>query len=98
MKYSIKWDVDARLQLRELYKYIRKDSLSNAEKVRKDIVVAVSLLNKHPERYPADRDKKDNDGSYRAFDLHKFRISYRIVALEIRILRVRNARREPLPY
>jgi hypothetical protein len=35
-------------------------------------------LSKNPEIYPPDKYKKSNSGIYRAFELYRYRISYRI--------------------
>ncbi|MGB0948547.1 MAG: type II toxin-antitoxin system RelE/ParE family toxin [Marinirhabdus sp.] len=40
--------------------------------------------------------KIGNDGSYRAFEKHSYRVSYRITENEIRILRLRHTSRNPL--
>ncbi len=40
--------------------------------------------------HPADKYKTGNDGSYRAFELHYYRVSYRIMNYEIKIVRVRH--------
>lgn len=55
-------------------------------------------LSVHPFRYPPDKNKDDNDGSYRAFVKHKYRVAYRVSENEIRILRIRSEKQEPLSY
>lgn len=50
------WPQKARTQLRELYKYIKRDSPLNAEKVRKDILASTRELSKgfklhQPDKY-----------------------------------------------
>ena len=98
MNRTVKWDNIARLQLREAYNYIKKDSLVNSEKVRKEILSASRLLAAHPEKYPADKYKLSNDGSYRAFELYHYRIAYRILKIEIKIISLRHTSMEPLDY
>ena len=39
-----------------------------------------------------------NDGSWRAFEKYRFRISYRVMEKEIRIVRFRHTSRTPLNY
>lgn len=63
------------LKMEQIFKYIRKDSLDNARKVKKDKLSAVALLESYPDRYPLDKEKIDNDGSFRCLILHKYRVS-----------------------
>ncbi|WP_119080756.1 type II toxin-antitoxin system RelE/ParE family toxin [Chitinophaga alhagiae] len=53
-----------------------------------------SLLT-HPEQCAPDKYKLNNDGSFRAFELHRLRVSYRYTGREIRIVRVRHTRMNP---
>lgn len=98
VKQKIVWSDEAKIQLKEAYKYIRKKSPQNAEKVRADIVAITRKLPSNPERYAPDKYRKNNDGSYRAFEEHHYRIAYRVLEKEIRILRVRHTKMEPLEY
>ena len=91
------WSKRARAGLLKAYKYIYKDSPQNAVKVRDEIIDVTINLSKHPEFYPPDKFKKDNDGRWRAFELHKYRISYLITkqkyelyAYGIQVVRLRT--------
>jgi plasmid stabilization system protein ParE len=95
---KISWDKAALVQFAAAIKYIEKDSLQNAEKVRQDILEKISQLLVHPSIHPPDKYKKDNDGNFRVFELCRYRISYFISESEIRILRVRHTSREPKIY
>jgi plasmid stabilization system protein ParE len=55
--------------------------------------IAIYQLAKAIEKY-----KRNNDGSFRAFELHRYRITYRIRNNEIRIIRIRHTKRTPLGY
>lgn len=55
-------------------------------------------LNKHPEKHPLDKFKKDNDGSWRAFEKYSYRLSYRVLDNQIRIVRFRHTSKSPLQY
>ena len=98
MVRKIVWDKKAILQMEEVYEYLKERSLQSANKVRKSIKETIQKLPKHPEIYPIDRLKNKNDGSFRAFEIYSYRITYRVVEKEIRILRVRHTSREPLDY
>jgi len=52
----------------------------------------------HPECYGPDKYKLNNDDTYRAFEKHRYRIAYRVLDTEIRILRVRHTSMEPQGY
>ncbi|RPD41924.1 type II toxin-antitoxin system RelE/ParE family toxin [Chitinophaga barathri] len=97
-KKIIVWSPEAKRQIKEAYKYISKDSPKNAIRVRSDIVTLTRMLSPNPEHYPVDKYKLNNDGTFRAFEKHSYRISYRILDKEIRILKVRHTKMEPLPH
>lgn len=97
-KRKVVWSNDARLQLRQAYIYIRKDSLQNAEKVKREIISITRQLPENPEKYNPDKYKLENDGSYRYFEKHRYRVVYRVLENEIRILRVKHTSMELLSY
>lgn len=83
------WSKRARTELKKAYEYIREDSPQNAITLH---------LPKHPEKFPPDKFKKGNDNTWRAFEIYHYRISYRIMPDQIRIVRMRHTRRSPLSY
>ncbi|MFT3950103.1 MAG: type II toxin-antitoxin system RelE/ParE family toxin [Agriterribacter sp.] len=97
-KWSIVWSSEARKQLKEAYTFIKKDSVKNAEKVRTGIAAIVKELAVQPDKYHPDKYKLLNDGSYRAFEKYRYRVAYRVMEDEIRILRVRHTSMEPKAY
>ncbi|MCY7311924.1 MAG: type II toxin-antitoxin system RelE/ParE family toxin [Bacteroidota bacterium] len=98
MVRKVIWPLPAQTQLAEIYKYILKSSYQNAEKVKADILASSRKLPANPEMYPADKYRKDNDGSFRAYELYHYRIAYRITEQEIIIVRVRHTAIEPRNY
>jgi len=92
------WSKRARAELQKAYLYILLDSLQNAEMVRDEIIDLTIDLPNHPEKHPLDKFKKDNDGTWRAFEKHHYRISYRITPMEIRIVRLRHTSKSPLNF
>ncbi|MBP2833291.1 type II toxin-antitoxin system RelE/ParE family toxin [Aquimarina sp. U1-2] len=98
VKKKVVWDSEALSQLQECYEYIKERSITSAQKVRKVILEEVKELPNHPESHKLDRFKIENDGNYRAFEKYSYRVSYRIKAEEIRILRVRHTSRSPLKH
>jgi plasmid stabilization system protein ParE len=84
--------------LTKAYKYILKDSYQNAEKVKASILASTRKLTDSPEVHPPDKYRKNNDGSFRAYELLHYRIAYRITEKEIIIVRVRHTSMEPVKY
>lgn len=93
-----RWSKGAESQLQKAFLYIRKDSYQNAIKVRHDIVTMSESLSVNPERFPPDKFKMNNDGSYRAFELHRYRISFVILKEVVLIVRLRHTGMSPLLY
>lgn len=92
------WDKVALKQLKEAYDKIMEDTYKGAVMVRDDIFDAVEKIPEQPNRYPVDKFKNNNTGNYRAFELHNYRIAYKITDKNIQILRIRHTKREPLNY
>ncbi len=95
VKLKVVWDDEAKVSLRKLYQYIKTESPQNAIKVRDEIIESITGILSHPERYPLDKQKLNNDGSVRAFEKHKQRIAYQVGEKEIRIIRLRSTHKEP---
>lgn len=92
------WSNAAKKQLQKAYQYISQDSNQNAEKIRDEIIDLTINLPTHPQKYPPDKYKKNNDGSYRAFEIYHYRVSYLITKNNIHILRMRHTSMSPLVY
>lgn len=95
---KILWNKRAISQFDKAIDYISNDSVQNAEKIRVDILEQVKKISNYPEIYSPDRFKQSNDGNYRAFELHKYRVTYYVASEEIRILRIRHTSMEPKNY
>ena len=52
----------------------------------------------YPEKFPLDKYKINNDGSYRAFEKHRYRVAYRVLETEIKIITIRHTSMEPIEY
>jgi plasmid stabilization system protein ParE len=98
MAQEVIWSPGAALQLEKAYEYILKDSFQNAEKVRKDILESASRIPNNPEIHPPDKYRKNNDGSFRAYELHRYRVAYCVTPDKIIIVRVRHTKMEPKLY
>lgn len=98
MVREVIWPKIVQNQLAKTYQYILKDSVQNAEKVKSDILASTHKLETNPEMYPLDKYRRNNDGSFRAYELHHYRIAYRITETQIIIVRVRHSKRIPKVY
>lgn len=94
----VKWDRAAYVAFQKIFDYIHKDSPLNADRVKAEILTITKSLSDYPERYPPDKFKKHNKGNYRAFEKYSYRITYLFTDKEIRILRIRHVKQEPLVY
>ncbi|WP_367881809.1 type II toxin-antitoxin system RelE/ParE family toxin [Ferruginibacter sp.] len=74
------------------------DSYQNAVKIKEEILLSTRKLATHPEMHAPDKYKNNNDGSFRAYELYRYRIAYRITEKEIIIVRVRHTSMEPKNY
>ncbi len=95
---KISWDKQATVQFRKAINYIREDSPQNADKVKKEILEKINQLAQWPENNTPDKYKINNTGNYRAFELHRYRISYLVKENEIIIARIRHTGMAPKPY
>src|SRR4051794_12982411 len=98
MARSIKWNKKAIDQFEKAISYIEEDSIANADKFKVDILSRIDGLLNQPEMFSVDKFKVNNDGTFRAFELHSYRISYRYKNDEIRIIRVRHTKMNPIRY
>lgn len=98
MRIIILWKQKAVQQFADAIKYIERNSPTNAEKFEKEILKKIDDLILQPERYQPDKFKRNNDGSYRAFEIFSYRVSYRYTSNQIRIFRIRHTKMNPLKY
>lgn len=95
---KIKWDKNAAIQFRKAIAYIREDSPQNADKVKHEILSKIEDLLPAPEKHTPDKYKISNNGNYRAFELHHYRVSYLVKDEEIIIARIRHTSMKPKNY
>jgi plasmid stabilization system protein ParE len=81
-----------------VYEHICEDSPKNAFKVLEAITGIVNNAAANPTSHPPDKYKLNNDGTYRSFVKHSYRISYRVTNNTIRVLRVRHTSRKAKVY
>jgi plasmid stabilization system protein ParE len=93
---NIKWNRLAVKQLMDAIEYLEENDLFEyAVKIETEILSKISFLPQTYSNYQTDRLKRKNDGSFYAFEVDRYRISYRKLPKEIRILRIRHSSRRP---
>ena len=98
-KLRVVIDEEVKRCLSEAYRYIREDSLQNAEKVRARILATIKELPKNPLHHAPDKYRmKNEDDAYRACEVYSYRITYHVSAGEIRVIRIRHTKMNPLEY
>ena len=97
-KRTVIWTVRAAKQLEGVYKHIAKDSILQADNVFDKIKSSADDVPNNPEKYPPDKYKINNKGNYRAYEIYRYRISYRITKKDIYIVRLRGTDQNPREY
>ena len=96
---EVKWSKPALHQLDKALDFIIENGfISYAAELEESIISRIDNLIDNYTIYPSDKYKKDNDGSYRAFEKYHYRITYRASKNVIRILWVRHTSREAKLY
>ncbi|MFI5160545.1 MAG: type II toxin-antitoxin system RelE/ParE family toxin [Sphingobacteriales bacterium] len=95
----IKWNKRAIQQLLDAIRFIEEnDFYSYAAELEKEILSRIRNIPQNPTIYPLDKYRRNNDGSYHAFEVDQYRISYRNIKDEIRIVRIRHTSRRTRKY
>lgn len=91
------WSPEALVQLTDARKTILdiSKSLKSANRLAREIFESTDILADQPEMYPLDKNKSENDGSYRCYEVRRYNVSYRVLEDTIRIIRVRWSGQEP---
>jgi len=97
-KRRLIWDRPALIRFRKSLDWISDNSIQQADLVEAVILEKLKMALDNPEYFPPDKYKKVNDGSYRAFEAHSYRVSYRFRDFEIRIVRLRHVKQNPTEY
>jgi plasmid stabilization system protein ParE len=99
MQRQLIWSKTSLENFKKALLYIEENSPQNAVKVETDVMSRLEQVLKYPESCSPDKYRNHNpELLYRAFELHRFRISYYIGKEEIRIVRFRSTRMKPLGY
>ncbi|MFD2938962.1 type II toxin-antitoxin system RelE/ParE family toxin [Flavobacterium notoginsengisoli] len=77
------------------YIFFESKSLNIADKVVNTIFDSTEILKTQPEIYKLDKQKTNNDGSFRVYSVYDYAVSYQITKESIYILRVRHNAQKP---
>jgi plasmid stabilization system protein ParE len=91
-------DDEAKKALKEACNYIKKNSPLNAEKVKNAILASIKILPINPQTHNPDKFCTQNDGSFRAYEIYSLRITYHVSQKEIRVIRIRHTKMNPIQY
>ncbi|QPH41581.1 type II toxin-antitoxin system RelE/ParE family toxin [Pedobacter endophyticus] len=93
---KIKWNKSAVKQLLDIIQYLEEnDELEYAERLESRILSKIKSIPILINTFQQDRLKRENDGSFFAFEIDSYRISFRHLRDDIRILRIRHTSRRP---
>lgn len=96
---KIKWYKNAVKNLLAAIEYLENNHAENyAEQLELEVLDSIKKLPQNPLIHPQDRFITNNDGTYRAFVIDSYRISYRVINHEIQILRIKHTSRKPKNY
>ena len=92
MGKKIIWSQDAIRQLEKIHFYIlfESKSIQIADKVVETIFESTDILKTQPEIFKVDKQKINNDGTFRVYIVYDYSISYQITKTTIQILLVRH--------
>ncbi|MFH1321241.1 MAG: type II toxin-antitoxin system RelE/ParE family toxin [Bacteroidota bacterium] len=85
----------ARESLKTIVDYIKEDSPSAAEKVKKTLIKEAKSLSKFPERYSKEEQLIDKPGNYRSFVKWHYKLVYKVEQKEVQILNIVHTSRKP---
>lgn len=87
-KYSVKWDMGAKRQLRYLFDHIKYTSPDNAKLVKSKLLETARSLTTMPERYEAYPPMKNLPGNYRFKEVMSYLLIYDVSENEVQIVRI----------
>jgi plasmid stabilization system protein ParE len=98
MEVKVVWSKSALASIHKILDYIFEDSPANAGKVATDIENVFQKIILQPLIFPPDKYRKSHDHSFRAFEMHRIRISYKVEPDKILVVRCRHTKQKPLYY
>lgn len=94
-KLPVRWDIEAIEDLKSIYKFIKKESPDNAEKVKKELIKLSGRLTTFPDKYPKEPILDQEDGDFRFIAKWSYKIIYEITNKEVIIALIFHTSQEP---
>ncbi|HMQ00391.1 MAG TPA: type II toxin-antitoxin system RelE/ParE family toxin [Cyclobacteriaceae bacterium] len=91
--YRIIWDSRAKESLKAIILFIKEESPTAAEKVRKELLKLTASLKKMPERFSTEPYLEHKGNEYRSVTKWSYKIIYRVDEKEVRILEIIHTNR-----
>lgn len=94
-KLPVRWDLEAIEDLKTIYKYIKKESPDNAEKVKKELIKLAGALTTFPDKHPKEPILENEDGDFRFIAKWSYKIIYEITNKEVIIALIFHVSQDP---
>lgn len=85
----------ARRQLRDIIRFVRKQSPQNAEMLRREVLTGISELNNFPKKFHTNKWLKNEVIEYRSVTIKGILIVYRIETTEIVVVEILHGKSNP---
>lgn len=91
----VRWDKSAVDALQRIFEYIKTDSPSSADKVKKALLLLAKGLGDFPEKYPREPYLLDEPNNYRSVSKWNYKLIYEVTENEVIVVMVFNTRQDP---
>ncbi|WP_162555596.1 type II toxin-antitoxin system RelE/ParE family toxin [Reichenbachiella versicolor] len=92
-EYIVKWDDEAKIELRYIYDHIKQQSETNAKQVRTEILKTARSLKNMPERYESYPPMERIPGNYRYKEIFSYLLIYDVTETEVHIVKLAHKRK-----
>jgi plasmid stabilization system protein ParE len=93
-KLPVRWDEEAAMNLKTIYKYIKKESPKEAEKVKNELIMLAGSLTNNPEKHPKEP-ILENQENFRFISKWSYKIIYEITNHEVIIALIYHTSQYP---
>ena len=94
-KLPIKWDISPKENLKNIYFFIKEDSLIQAKKVKNRILEVVRNIPIYEEKFAKEPFLEEIEGNFRSRTIWSYKIIYEVTNSEIIILKIFHTSQNP---